>query len=462
MARSPVAEPRPRGGPDGAGVLPGRAPAPRDPRLVDARARARRRRAARAVRARPVRDALRVRQGRGADLGQRRLPARPHDPRGRRRQRRARATRRRGDVVGVRGPFGTAWPVEAAEGADVVVLTGGIGLAPLRPVVAPPARATASATAASSCSTAAARPRSCSTPPSSSAGAGASTSRCTSPSTRRRPAGTGASASSRRSCRVPTSTRPHGGDDLRARGDDALRGRRAAGAGRAGGGDLRVARAQHEVRDPAVRPLPARARVHLPRRPGVPAGTASSRCCGCGSSRWRDRPKLAVWKFASCDGCQLSVLDCEDELLALAGEVDLAYFLEASSAPVGGPVRPLARRGLDHHAGGRRAHPARAAAVAPRRHDRRLRHRGRDPGAAQLRRRRGLPRRRLRVARVRLDARHLDGDLRARPRRLRAARLPDRQAPAARGHQRVPQRAPARDRVAQRVRRVQARAATSA
>ena len=42
---------------------------------------------------------------------------------------------RRGDVVGVRGPFGTAWPVEAAEGADVVVVAGGIGLAPLRPAI---------------------------------------------------------------------------------------------------------------------------------------------------------------------------------------------------------------------------------------------------------------------------------------------------------------------------------------
>src|SRR4051812_262938 len=42
---------------------------------------------------------------------------------------------RPGDVLGVRGPFGTAWPVEAAEGADVVVLAGGIGLAPMRPVV---------------------------------------------------------------------------------------------------------------------------------------------------------------------------------------------------------------------------------------------------------------------------------------------------------------------------------------
>ena len=38
------------------------------------------------------------------------------------------------------------------------------------------------------------------------------------------------------------------------------------------------------------------------------------------------KPKLAVWKFASCDGCQLTVLDCEDELLALAGEIDFAYF----------------------------------------------------------------------------------------------------------------------------------------
>lgn len=49
------------------------------------------------------------------------------------------------------------------------------------------------------------------------------------------------------------------------------------------------------------------------------------------------KPKLAVWKFSSCDGCQLSVLDCEDELLALAGEVEIAYFLEATSASAPGP-----------------------------------------------------------------------------------------------------------------------------
>src|ERR1700731_909864 len=48
------------------------------------------------------------------------------------------------------------------------------------------------------------------------------------------------------------------------------------------------------------------------------------------------KPKLAVWKFASCDGCQLSLLDCEDELLAVAGAVDIAYFLEATRRPLEG------------------------------------------------------------------------------------------------------------------------------
>ena len=47
----------------------------------------------------------------------------------------------------------------------------------------------------------------------------------------------------------------------------------------------------------------------------------------------RDKPTLAVWKFASCDGCQLSVLDLEDELLPLAGEIEIAYFLEATARP---------------------------------------------------------------------------------------------------------------------------------
>jgi coenzyme F420-reducing hydrogenase gamma subunit len=49
------------------------------------------------------------------------------------------------------------------------------------------------------------------------------------------------------------------------------------------------------------------------------------------------KPRLAVWKFASCDGCQLSLLDCEDELLAVAGAVEIAYFPEASSVMAKGP-----------------------------------------------------------------------------------------------------------------------------
>lgn len=49
------------------------------------------------------------------------------------------------------------------------------------------------------------------------------------------------------------------------------------------------------------------------------------------------RPKLAVWKFASCDGCQLSLLDCEDELLEVAGRVEIAHFLEATSNIEEGP-----------------------------------------------------------------------------------------------------------------------------
>lgn len=51
----------------------------------------------------------------------------------------------------------------------------------------------------------------------------------------------------------------------------------------------------------------------------------------------KTKPKLAVWKFASCDGCQLSLLDCEDELLAVAGAVEIANFPEATRAFSKGP-----------------------------------------------------------------------------------------------------------------------------
>ena len=54
-------------------------------------------------------------------------------------------------------------------------------------------------------------------------------------------------------------------------------------------------------------------------------------------TRSRKKPKMAVFKFASCDGCQLSLLDLEDELLDIAGEVNLVYFREATSLESNGP-----------------------------------------------------------------------------------------------------------------------------
>ena len=51
----------------------------------------------------------------------------------------------------------------------------------------------------------------------------------------------------------------------------------------------------------------------------------------------KSKPKLAVYKFASCDGCQLSLLDCEQELLSIVGAVDIANFPEASRSVLNGP-----------------------------------------------------------------------------------------------------------------------------
>ncbi len=49
------------------------------------------------------------------------------------------------------------------------------------------------------------------------------------------------------------------------------------------------------------------------------------------------KPTVAVYKFSSCDGCQLSLLNMEDELLDLAGAIDIAFFLEATRAEKPGP-----------------------------------------------------------------------------------------------------------------------------
>ena len=61
------------------------------------------------------------------------------------------------------------------------------------------------------------------------------------------------------------------------------------------------------------------------------------------------KPKVAVYKFSSCDGCQLSILNLEDELLDLASAVDIAYFLEATRTCKTGSVRCGDCRRFSHH-----------------------------------------------------------------------------------------------------------------
>src|SRR5262249_31798463 len=100
------------------------------------------------------------------------------------------------------------------------------------------------------------------------------------------------------------------------------------------GGDQGVAGAQHALRRRAVRALPARPAAGVPGRPGGRVRPGRATDDGEGAVM---PPTLAVWKFASCDGCQLTLLDCEDELLEIAGAVRIAHFLEASRAVVAGP-----------------------------------------------------------------------------------------------------------------------------
>lgn len=67
--------------------------------------------------------------------------------------------------------------------------------------------------------------------------------------------------------------------------------------------------------------------------PAPVSATGSSSPVSAGTAR----PKVAVYKFASCDGCQLSLLSVEDQLLGLAQRIEIAYFLEATSSIQPGP-----------------------------------------------------------------------------------------------------------------------------
>ena len=92
------------------------------------------------------------------------------------------------------------------------------------------------------------------------------------------------------------------------------------------------------------------------------------------------KPKIAVWKFASCDGCQLSLLDCEDELLSVVGAVEIANFPEATRRQR--PLRYFSRRRLHHYPARRRTHSHDSPLFQAADHHRRVRHFRRHPGLA--------------------------------------------------------------------------------
>ena len=190
--------------------------------------------------------------------------------------------------------------------------------------------------------------------------------------------------------------------------------------------------------------------LRLPGRTGVRLRRHRALLRGRGRSDGREprhKPKLAVWKFASCDGCQLTLLDCEDELLALAGPDRDRLLPRGVAGDRRGPVRPLARRGLDHH---RRRTPSGSGGAAQLEapgHDRRLRHRGRHPGAAQLRRRRGVHRRSSTPTPDYISTLETSTPISAHvPVDFELQGCPIDKRPAARGDRRLPQRPPPRDR----------------
>ena len=178
--------------------------------------------------------------------------------------------------------------------------------------------------------------------------------------------------------------------------------------------------------------------VRLQGRAGVPLRPDRARCSACGSSEAMARASRKPRSSPSgssppATAASSSLLDCEDELLAVAGQVEIAYFLEASRATRQRSVRPVAGRGLDHD---RRTTPSASSEV--RRSRGMLVTIGACATAGGIQALRNFAGRARTFASVGLRAPRststtagtLDADRGARPRRLRAARLPGRQAPA--------------------------------
>ena len=318
-----------------------------------------------------------------------------------------------GAVLGVRGPFGTRWPVEHGDGRRrrrrrrrrSASRRCGRSLYHV-------ARAPRATTARSSLLYGAARPPTCSTARSSSAGARADLEvDVTVDAADRRLARQGRRRAEARSPRRRFDPARDRRVRLRARGHDALRGARRCSS--------------------AASP-PERIYVSLERN--MQCGVGHCGHCQLGPTLiCRDGPvyryddaRAAGWGCGSCERDEAEARRLEVRLVRrlpahaarLRGRAARArrrgrdrLLPRGDDAPtVDGPVRPLARRGLDHD---RRTTPSASSevrrVVEDAGHDRRLRDRRRHPGAAQLRRRRG----------VRLDSstRRPSTSRRSRPRR---------------------------------------------
>ena len=198
------------------------------------------------------------------------------------------------------------------------------------------------------------------------------------------------------------SHRPHAanrGDAVRARADDGRAPRacwlRAASRSRASGSAWSATcNARSSTADTA-----SSVPISYATTDRCSAIRKSSRCSAGGASEMSARPRVAVHKFSSCDGCQLAFLNLGEALLQVAELVDFVHFAEA------GPVDPDAAVDIAFVEGsistprGYGAHRARARQHALSGHHRRVRDCRRNTGVAQPARCEAVGRRRLRAAR---------------------------------------------------------------
>ena len=169
--------------------------------------------------------------------------------------------------------------------------------------------------------------------------------------------------------------------------------------------------------DRPLRALPARARRSSAATGRSSAGTRSSRCSRCGSCEMEPRADSSPSgssppATAASSACSTARTSCSRS----PAQIEIAYFLEATSATVDGPVRPLARRGLDHDAATTPSGSSEVRARVAARWSRSAP--ARPPGGIQALRNFAdvddFVVARLRDARVHLDARDLDADRRPR------------------------------------------------